>query len=429
MIKKILLMTVFLTVATPEKINTRNDDAQTAAIVVGAVGLVGTAAYWAMRESNASVVARAKDLVEQHNLLLARVDACLQQEYDFLVSDVIVEQANINTLHNQLLASYNQLLAVFGKINARYSSSLTPWNWSKAMLEMRNTLKPLITNTEIKIQELKLLLDTTTYLCKLASYKKALQPIVVFIANNKPLLQQRVFACDSMQGLEMIFGQKKSIQKDLNHFFDRYKDLDNELEQVEYSIHQTDRDSQTEREFAILCQQALFLYYIVKYSDCIVHINNEAVLIREARKVIGAASYPVKDFVDGLKHDINKLLDSSMVSFDEYAQFCVDVLQDLKNTIVASNEYIAERRAHEIYLEQKRQAEAAAKAAQAAQEAADAARRQARAAQEAADAASRQARAAEEQNRLKIEENRISQERNNIERNNQQANRNNNNRW
>lgn len=427
MIKKIFLTTVFCAVAIPEKINTQNDNA-VAAIVVGA-GALGTALYWATRESNDSVMARARQLLDQNNLLLKQVDTCLHQECDFLVSDVIVVQNSINELYTKLSSSYNQLSSVYSIVKNRYDSCLTPWNWSDTMLQIHNELKSVVAYNEIKLQELKLLLSKVAYLCNLALYQKTLQPITVFIANNKCWLQQRIFTCESMYDLEQIFSQKKLIQKDLHKFFANYKPLNDELKQIVYSLHQSDRNSQIEREFNLLYEQALFLDYILKYSDCIININNETTLIRQARKVIGASSYPINDFVNQLGSDINNLLKASLVLHEGYAQFCIEILIDLKNTAIASNEYIIERRAYEIYLEQRRQAEAAQKAAQAAQEAADAAQRQARSAQEASDAAYRQARAAEEQNRLKKEENRINQERNNIERNKQQNNRNNNDRW
>lgn len=420
-------MTAFCAVATPEKINTKNDN-QAAAFIAGA-GILGTAVYWATRESNDSVTARARALLAQNNVLIQEADTYLSQESNFLTSDLVAVQNSVDTLRVKLSLSYDQLLSVYSAIKARYDSSLTPWNWSDAMLQMCKELKPVIEYNEIKLQEIKLLLSKITYVCNLALYQKALQSTTIFIADNKYFLQQRVFACETIHGLQQILIQKRLIQKDLQQFFADYKNLNIELDKRGSCLNLSDRNKPVEREFRILYEQALFLHQILKYSDCIVHLNNESMLIREARKVVGASSYPIKDFVSVLGSDISGLLAASLVAHEPYAQFCLEILQDLKATVIASNEYIAERRAYELYLEQKRQAQAAEKAACAAQEAADAAQRQARAAKEAAEAAQRQARAAEEQNRLKKEENRINQERNNAERNKQQNNKNNNDRW
>ncbi len=428
MMKKIFLMTVFFAVATPEKINTRNDN-QAAAVLVGA-GVLGTALCWAMRESNSSVVARANQLLEQNNELLKEVDDYLSQEYNILTLDIVLAKNNINFLADKLSTLSHQLSSVYSTIKNRHDSSLAPWNWSQAMLQARNKLESVVADTEIKLQKLTLLLDEITYSHKVILYQALVQDMAAFMASNKNLVQQIVVASETIYGLEQVFSQKKLIQKDLNKFFENYKSLDGALRQRVYSLNPSDRNQQLEKEFNVAYQQTLFLNEILKYSDCIININNETALIRQARKAIGASSYPIKDFVNKLGSDINDLLNASLVLRDGYAQFCIETLQDLKNTIIASNEYVAERHAYEIYLEQRRQVEAAAKVAQAAQEAADAAQRQARAAEESADAAYRQARAAEEQNRLKKEENRIKQERNNIERNKQQQdNRNNNDRW
>lgn len=447
MFKKIFLMTACFAVATPEKINTHNDN-QAAIAIVGA-GILGTAVYWAMRERNDSVMARAQQLLEQNKILVQEADAYLSQECNFLTSDVVVAQNSLDASRAKLSSSYDQLSSVYSTIQARYDSFLTPWNWSDAMFQMGNELKSALELNNVANINIQGLLGRVNYVLCLTRYKQALETINGFVVQNKNICKQKISFFESINSVQELYQSKEIIeveQIELNQFFIEYKQLGEQLKQVKYSLNVQDRNIQIESDFAVIGQQAeslldildkqtKFLNLYLRYKGCIEHINYEYLLIKEVRKIVGGSSYPLIDFISKLNADI-KFLKNICINQAVFAQNIIEALLNIKNALIVSNEYVAECRVYEIYLEQQRQAEAAVKAARAAQEAADAAQCQARAAQESAAAAQRQARAAEEQNRLneeqnrlKREENRINQERNNIERNKQQDNKNNNNRW
>lgn len=441
MFKKIVLMSILSALATPEKAHSL-DDKETVTAVMVCAGALGTIVYWANRESNDSLIARAKLLIEENRQLCNQAEMYVNQNFNFSSSDLNPLQDNLNSFQTKLLVVNNQLKSIYTILNDRYNSSLTPWNWSDKMLQASSKVKAALEVNKVANISVQGLLGRVNYLHCLKTYQYALGAANGFVVENRNIWQQKISLFGAINSLQELCESKEAIkaaQIELDQFFAKYKELDAQLKKIVYSLHMQDRNIHIETDFSILGQQAeslshilnqhsKFLNMYLKYKACLTHMNSEYLLIKEARKIVGGSSYPLKDFIVQLDHEIN-VLKSMNTKVTVYAQIVIDSLIEIRNTLIASNEYITELRSYEVYLEQKRQAEAAIRAARAAEEAANAARHQAQAAQEAADTARRQARAAEEQNRLKKEQNRIDQERNDLERRKQRDNRNNDNRW
>jgi hypothetical protein len=213
-------------------------------------------------------------------------------------------------------------------------------------------------------------------------------------ADNKTLCEQ--------------LSQVKYLNKELLEIAKKGKSIKLELSSRTSSLDFVDKKTALDLD-EILCQID-FMQTVLKYGDSILSIDSPQDLARTARKVAGISStYPIKDFVNGLRNDIQSLKRADN-RFELYVVNSIEVLENLLEEVVCSKEYSKERQMYEIYLEQQRKARAAEAHARAAQD-------QARAAQEQAYAEHRQADALKEQNRIQAERNRIERERNQIEKN------------
>ncbi len=432
MFKKIFLITSLFITFSPEKTYSLNNQ-ETAAIIIGA-GVIGTTICCA-RETNDSLIFKARELIHAQTSLSQETEPCLNQELLCMNSDITAAEKMLAHKVAQLSVLQEKLSEIYNVIKGRYNSYVTPWNWTEKMFAIMHESKSAMDSNQKQTKSVNNLLQKIVYLRNLQLYQKILQYIINFIQEYHDSLEQKFICCESDNRLLSLFNQKKSIERELNQFFAKHKILQSEW-QKSSNLNFSDRNIEIETEVSVLFQKAVLVNTILKYSNCIVSAENNTNLIFEIRKKMGtASSYPIKDFISLIEHEIENLYKLSLISTACSTEFCIEILQNLKNTVIASNDYIAERRAYEIYLEQQRQVEAAMRAAKAAEDAAQAAKNQARAIQETADATFRQARAIEEQNRLKKEENRINEERNTIERNKHQNNRsnndnrNNNDRW
>lgn len=385
MMKKIFLMTVYCAIAIP-KINTKNDNSATA--IVACAGVLGTAVYWATRESNDSVITRAQLCIKQNQLLLENIANYISKK-------------DINRFSEaELLAFQVELRSIYQILSVRYNSYMKPWNWSFAM-------KEALVNTKNVLESINLCL-----------YRYTIERIHDFQFNSGRFLDPIIAAFRSQDtyNIIVVLQQNRMIKLELEQYLQISSALNTELLHRGSTLSFTQKDIHAENIFNIYIQQLSFLNIVLKYADCILKMDQEEKLTREARKIIGSSSsYPIKDFVAIVEQDIYAL--KRMATGTEfYVNTGIELLIEIKKMLLASNEYAVERRAYEAYLEQKRLTEAAI--------------RSARAAQESAEAALHQARIAEERNRIERERNRIEQERNNIERNKQRDSRNNNDdRW
>lgn len=449
MLKKIILMSVFCIFAVSEKVYSLDNKEIFTSVMVGA-GALGTIIYWANRESNDCLAARAELLVEKNKKLCNQAEMYAIQNSNFIPSSLDVLQSELQDFQKELLLLNNQLGSVSRILNDRYNSFLTPWNWSDKILQVSNTVKTAFEineKTNISIQEL---LGRVNYLYCLKTYQSLLETVKEFVVKNREVWQQKLSVFQSINSLQELCESKEKIKiakADSEQFFTTYTCLDTKLKQIIYSLNMQDRNISIESDFRVLGQQlkslsdilsqhTKFLNIYLKYKECITHIASEHLLIKDARKIVGGSSYPLKDFINMLNFDFNNLK-NICVQETVYKETILELLQEVKDAIIVSSEYVLDVRAYEMYLQQKRQIEIEEANIENAKRQARAAQEAAYAAQQAADAAQRQARATEEQNRLqreqnrlKEEQNRIEQERNNIERQKQQdARNNNNNRW
>lgn len=406
MFKKILLMTVLCHIVMPEKAYSSSSEKEAAAIIVAGAGVLGTIVYWAQRESNDSVVARAKACIRKHQVLLENVKNSIEQKTVLTSAHITVQGLNkerslvLGAYDAELLAFQQELAAIGHTLAARYNSYVKPWNWSAEMKQELDEVQSVLKY----INEL-LYQYVITYVAEFNNtYGKLLDAhLALFLPQNNSNLINKL-----VQEKNTILACTDKLLLNSSVINSVLSSRSSKLEYMQKNMH-------IERDFAIIQEQAQFLNIVLKYSDHVININQEAALVKEVRKLMGTnSSYPIKDFIYRLECDIS-ILDRMEIASAQYVYAGKILLRELKNALLVTNEYIAERRAYELYLEQQRQTRAAQEAALAAQQ--------------AAWASQQTVWATQERNRIERERNRIAQERNNIERSKQQNNNDDNNRW
>lgn len=401
MFKKIFLITACCVVVIPEKSYSLNNH-ETAALVVTSVAGIGTLAYYMKRESNSSVIARAKASIQMHQNILANTQNHLMQKAAMKIPYMLINGQKEysfarDAYESELLTFQKELECIYKTLCARYNSYVKPWNWSIEMKEELGEVKSIL-----------------NYINQLL-YNYTLHHIISFQITCSKSIGTTIqpFESQNIKDIVGVLQQKRIIKAEIENILSLSSVLQSELSQRTSGLDIAKRDMSMESSFNTLVAQARFIDMILKYSECILNMNTEESLAKEARKLIGTASlYPIKDFVAMVDRDICNLTYKQRAS-EVYVQTGIELLKEMKNLILVSSEYVIERRAYEAYMEQIRQTKAAMHAA--------------RAARESVDAARRQAWAAEESNRIARERNRIEQEHNNIQHDNRDNK--NNDRW
>ena len=407
MLKKVLLSILFLNLTEQNMYPSNNDQLDPFKTMI-AGGVISCAVTWMISyglnaESNSSIIDRAKVCITQHASLLDNVRAFLSSK---TVRDVPHTIVNAQKKYyftpeqheNELLAYKQQLLTIHDELVFRYDNLLTPWNWSSDMKNAVTDIKDTVKN-----------IDQLLYQSTLQRIKALL--VTAFVDDITLLAQEYAKQQSAIYTIEQTYVKKDEIKEFLNLAAILTKELSqrssNVLDCDTYEVKKNRHDLQVLIEQAkfldIMCSDAYFL---------LPAMTSKEVLTKRVQTLDWGTNYIFVDIVNHIDNHINKL-QSMNISSEKYVQNGIQLLRQVYCILINSEQYRTELRAYDSYLEQKRQREAAEKAAAAAE-------RQAKSAQEAADAAKRQARAAEERNR-------IERERNELERKKQQQN--NNNRW
>ncbi len=347
------------------------------AITLAGIGALGTAVYWLKRETNESIILRSRRLISEAYELVE------QGEKYFYSQSKTAHECACTLLENKLLVMADKINPVYVTISSRYGSYLAFWNWTSEMKEV--------------VQEFKKLSKKINEILYAFSLKKAFEFVQLY--QQVILYKTELFADD--KALHELLVQAKVLNKEFFEINKKGKLIKSELSARSLSLDFVDK--KTALDLDEILSQIDFMQTVLRYSDCILLVNNSEILIKNVRKKVGAEStYPIKDFVNTLKHDIQSLKRLNNM-YELYVIKGIELLENVLEEVVCTKEYSKELQMYELYLEEQRKARAA--------------EAHAKAAQSQAYAEHRQADALKEQNRIQRERNRIERERNDIERN------------
>jgi len=380
MFKKIFLTIVFCLISYEISPIFKKEDSylnNPVTVAVAGIGAVGTAVYWMQRETNTSIVTRSKNLISESYKLVDQ-----SERYFYGQSKAADECASV-LLEDELLVIKEKVDDLYNIVHRRYGNYLTFWNWTDQMKETVQEFKKL----SKKINENLYAFSLKKAFSFVQKYQQQVHSKTEFFADNK--------------NLNDLFAQTKTLNRDLSEISKKGKFIKIELLGRASLLDSVDKKIVLDLDEIL--NKIDFMLIVLKYSDCLLSVDNLEMLIRNVRKTAGASSsYPIKDFVSVLTSDIQSLKKLEN-HFELYVVNGIELLQNLLAELVSTQEYSKERQMYEIYLEEQRKARAA--------------EAQARAAQDRAYAEHRQADALKEQNRIQKERNRIERERNQIEKN------------
>lgn len=134
MFKKIMAFGLVVSMGIPVLARGNRDNT---AKIVGTIGVaavtVGTVVYLSYRESNSAKIERATKLVYENKY---RVQKILNQLQNF--KDLYTLTAQPRSFKKEIIMLHDSLGALYDELQSRYSSWVTPWNWTKEMKEARD---------------------------------------------------------------------------------------------------------------------------------------------------------------------------------------------------------------------------------------------------------------------------------------------------
>lgn len=391
MLKKILLSTLFLSLA-EQNIHPSNNDQLDPFKTMLAGGVVGCAVTWMIAysvsgESNSSIIDRLKTCIQQHRPLLDSVRVSLSLKAIKDVPHTIVNGQKkyyfaSEQYENELLAYKQLILAIQDELVARYNNLLTPWNWSGDM--------------KVAISDIKNIVKDIDQLL----YRNTLQRIESFNHVCGYFISD-IISSLSRRDIILVLAEQKINKDEIQEFLKLADSLTAELSKRSSKMFDMDTHEakKIKIDLQILKEQARYLYIIKNNACLLLNMQTTGKLVEKVKRFSWDSSYLFVDVVYQIFDEIDELK-SMDISSETYVQKTIQLLREVNSMLISSDEYRRDRRAYDSYLEQKRQREAAEKAAAAAA-------RQAQAAREAAEAAERQARAAEERNRIERERNEL----------------------
>jgi len=373
-----MMCALVVCVGVPVKAN--NNEPMLAGAVLAAVGAV---AYMSCRESNASKITRAQNMVNTYRGQVEQaLSLCAHSGIKDMNSRLTVK--NTGTLRIDMVSMQNELLRMRNDLEARY---WYPWNRTSQMQDTCAQVRHLMVQMKVAFllltaREAQGILDTygvrVDYILDLLQYPSRFYETLKNIGSLKKELQE-------------IMPVVRCLQKDLT----TQACLTESPRGQSYEMTLT----KAGRALDDFIPKVDLLLIVLKYTNCFVPNISEDALVKAARVICGKeSSYPVMYVVDQLGNDIARI--NKMMTYVSCEQICLDMLDNVRTLLMQSEQQAIERQAYENYLQQQRLAAAAEAQARAAKAQADAAQAQAYAMQQQAWAQSRQAAALEESNEI-----------------------------
>lgn len=353
----------------------------TKAMIAGAtVVAVGAAVCISYRESNHVKIVRARQLMDAYR---GQIEQSLGLFNDDRSMDLVVRNPGMFKI--EIVKLQDSLSVIYEELLARYNSWITPWNWTKEVQSTCAQIEQFLLQTKLVF----LLLAAQQSQKTMDSYVTVVDEVLASLTDEQQVYQ--------------VLKQSGPLKKDLRALLPVIKECECELQQRSFvnkisfaGLYKIEKIERALRDFS---QKTWLLITLLRYTPCFAPDMSEYDLAKAVRMINGKeSSYPIMHMVNELDKDIQRI--NALTIYVSCEQLCLQMLEQVRMELLASQQHAAECQSYEIYLQQQRLAKAAEEQARAAQDQARAAESQAAAQREQAWALSRQAAAIEERNRL-----------------------------